>query len=281
MRIILTIIIVICGKGLFAQFEVPAPGDVQKFFAGKTMILLEDNPMSEYNAMIKEAVPKIWKITPYGFCTRKDFDEIKNKSGVSVLSVEEFFFEKDKTGVRYNFLCLSLGDKTNKNETYFDLFHFPLSYVSDEEEEYMHSIPALLRIMQEFMLYIKENPKATAADVRKNFFSGNTTLKDKTLYLSADDVETSMKTESRFKQIYPYPFRFVSYEELQELMLNPKPQAVVLFKVGMGKGGKKARCYKSVLGTDNGKIYYFDYHLINDNKPDALLEEDVKKLAKP
>lgn len=278
---LLTIILLTSFNWLSAQFEIPAAADVQKFFTGKTMIVLEDNPMSEYNVMIKEAVPKIWKITPYGFCTRKDFEEIKNKSGVSVLSVEEFYFEKDKTGVRYNFLCLSLGDKANKNQTYFDLFHFPLSYISDEEEEYMHSIPALLRIMQAFMEYVRDNPKATAADVRKTFFSGNTSLKDKTLYLCAKDVESTINSESRFKQIYPYPFRFVTYEELQELMLNPQPQTVVLFKVGMGNGGKKARCYKAILGANDGKIYYFDHHLINDNKPDALLEEEVKKLAKP
>jgi hypothetical protein len=266
---------------LYAQFEIPAGADVQKFFGTKTMIILEDNPMSEYNAMIKEAVPKIWTITPYGFCTRKDFDEIKNKSGVSVLSIEEFFFENDKTGVKYNFLCLSLGDKVNKNQTYFDLFHFPLSYFDAEEEEYMHSIPAILRIMQEFMVYVKAHPGATSADIRKNFFAGKASLKNKTLYLSADDVEKSIKNENSFKQFYPHPASFVSYEALQEHMLNPEPETVVLFKVGMGKGGKKARCYKAILGAGDGKIYYFDYHLINSGKPDALLEEDLKKLAKP
>jgi len=281
MKNILLIILFFSSLALKAQFEIPSAADVNKFFTTKTMIVLEDNPMSQYNILIKDAVPKIWTVTPYGFCTRKDFDEIKNKSGVSILSIEEFFFENDKSGVKYNFLCLALGNKVNDNDTYFDLFHFPLSYFEAEEEEYMHNIPVVLRIMQQFIVFVKNNPGVKKPDVKKNFFAGPSELSGMTLYLAKEDIEESIRSESRFKEIYTYKYKFVSYEELEEKLLNPESSSAVLFKVGLGKGGEKARCYKAILGADNGKVYYFDYHIISDSKPDALLEEDLKKLVKP
>lgn len=270
----------LCFTG-FAQFEVPAAADVSDFFGTKTMIILEDNPMSEYNVLIKEAVPETWTITPYGFCTRKDFEEIKNKSGVSLLSIEEFYFENDKTGVKYNFLCLSLGKKQNKNETYDDIFHFPLSYFGAEEEEYMHKIPVVLRIMQEFLLYAKAHPEMKKSDVKNAFFSEPAGLKDKTLYVATEDLAPSLRDQKRFAAIYPYPFQIVSYEALEEKMMSPGQNTAVLLKTGMGKSGKKARCYKTIMDAGSGHVYYFDYHLIGDSRPDALLEEDVKKLSKP
>lgn len=281
MRYTLLILFVFPMQDIFAQFEIPERADIEKFYKTKTMIVLEDNPMSEYNVLIKEIIPEIWKITPYGFCTRADFEELPSKSGVSVLSVEEFFFETDKTGVKYNFLCLSLGDKFNKNKTYFDLFHFPLSYFADEEEEYMHKIPVVIRVMQEFINYLRNNPGVTKADVRKAFFSESSQLSGKTLYLAKEDAEKSLQDENKFGEIYPYSFKFVSYDDLQEQMINPGTNSVVLFKVGIGKGNKKARCYKAIIGADDGHIYYFDYHLINENKPDGLLLDDLKKIAKP
>ena len=35
------------------------------------------------------------------------------------------------------------------------------------------------------------------------------------------------------------------------------------------------------MGIADAKLYYFDYHKIDDNHPDALLESDLKKMVKP
>lgn len=266
---------------VFCQFELPERSALDAFFKTTTMVVTEDNPMLEYNVKMKESFPAIWKITPTGFCMVSDFEEDKDKTDKSFLTIEEIVFESDKTGVRYNFLCLSNGGSFNKNKTLSDIFHFPLSYAKVEEEDYIHKLPVAIRLMQSYLLYLKNNPQTAKGDIKKAYFAASAELKDKVLYLISDEVAPALRDENVFAQHYPFPFKFVDYDELEEKISNPEKNMVVLYKVGPGMNKiKKARCFKAIIGASDGKIYYYDYHMISDNNPDALLESDLKKLSK-
>ena len=85
---------------------------------------------------------------------------------------------------------------------------------------------------------------------------------------------------SRIKKVYPYKFRIVTKEDIEEAIKNRDPDVVFLHKVGPEGTKVNARCYKMVIGAADANFYYFDYHKISEKKPDGLLSQDFKKMAK-
>ena len=49
---------------------------IEDFFNSKTMIVMDANPMIDYNFIMTEAVKKYWKITPYEIISSKEFDKM-------------------------------------------------------------------------------------------------------------------------------------------------------------------------------------------------------------
>jgi len=54
----------------------------------------------------------------------------------------------------------------------------------------------------------------------------------------------------------------------------------VVHKMGSEGSKRKARCYNTIVGAADAKLYYFSYHMISDKKPEGMTEKDWKKLAK-
>jgi len=51
----------------FAPDYVPTPDEVNRFYQTKTLAILEDNPISPYNFVIKEFMEKEWKLNAVWF----------------------------------------------------------------------------------------------------------------------------------------------------------------------------------------------------------------------
>jgi len=72
-------------------------------------VVLDGNPMSDYNFAIREAVEKEWDITAYEIIEQSELDEKLKDETASFLFLAAVNLERDKSRARYNFLCLSLG----------------------------------------------------------------------------------------------------------------------------------------------------------------------------
>ena len=94
---------------LSAQKIVPTEKDVNAFFNTKTMVVLLDNPLLEYNVIIKKVMEQEWTITDYEFINFKQFEELRKDPQYSFLYMSQVRFENDKTDAMYRFLLLSMG----------------------------------------------------------------------------------------------------------------------------------------------------------------------------
>jgi hypothetical protein len=90
----------------------------------------------------------------------------------------------------------------------------------------------------------------------------------------------SVNTEARIKKVYPYKFKIVTMDDIEEAIKNRDPDVVFLHKVGPEGTKIDARSYKVIIGAADANFYYFDYHKISDKSPDGFLEADFKKLVK-
>lgn len=263
-----------------AQREyLPTVEDLTHFYQTKTYIVLQDNPMAEYNFEIQDAVKKYWDITEYEFIKFEDFGAKSADKNASFLYMAAVNFEKDKSYTRYMFLCVSLGGDYESIDDMKDMANLPLSYYGVDEDRYAYKLGTMVRFLQNHIRLITENPDIISQNVYKHYNDNIADVRQKTLYLVQEDLEKSVSTEARIKQVYPYSVKIVEPEEIKELIMAGDENAVFLHKVGPEGKDMNARVYKILIGAADGKFYYFDYHKVSSKRPDAFLESDFKKLA--
>lgn len=266
---------------LAAQREyLPTEDDLKTFYATKTYIVLEDNPISDYNFEIKDAINNYWNLTSYEFLNFDEFEEKTHDALASFLYTAVVSFEKDKSQTRYIFLCLSLGGEYPSMDEMKDIVNIPLGYIGVDQDSYSYKLGTLVNFMQNHIKMITEKPEVISQNIYKEYNDNMADIQDKTLYLVADELENSISTEARIRAIYPYKFKLVSREDIKDAIMNKDENVVFLHKVGPEGKKLNARVYKILIGAGDSKFYYFDYHKVNPKNPDAFLESDLKKLAK-
>ncbi len=263
-----------------AQSYVPTPEDIAAFFNTKTMVVLPDNPLLEYNLIIREVMEQEWEITDYDFISFKEFEELRFDPKYSFLYMTQVSFEKDDTDARYRFLHLSLGGDYFRTNQMPDLASVPLAYYNVEEDNYIYKLAILVRFMQNHAKLLRDNPKIASSNMFQHYNDNMGDIKSKKLYLLEEELEKEVNSAARIKKEYPYDFQIVTKEKITEAIKERNEGVVFLHKVGPNGTKKNARCYKIIIGAEDAKFYYFDYHKISDKKPDGFLESDFKKLSK-
>jgi hypothetical protein len=262
------------------QGYVPSREDINAFFTTKTLVVLEDNPLMEYNLNIKEVMQQEWNITDYDFISSKEFEEKRMDPKYSFLIMTRVTFENDKTDAEYRFLHLSLGGDYFRLNQMPDIASVPLAYYNVDEDNYAYKLGILVRFIQKHALLIKEHPEIVSANVLNYYNDNIREIKDKTLYLLESELAKEVNSVARIKKIYPYKIKFVTKEEIEQSIKDRKEEIVFLHKVGPEGTKLNARCYKIIVGAGDANFYYFDYHKISDKNPDGFLASDFKKLAK-
>jgi len=279
-RLVVVSVLLMTGIFMRAQGYVPSREDIMAFFTTKTLVVLEDNPLMEYNDIIKKVMEQEWNITEYGFISDKEFEEKRKDAQYSFLYMSQVKFEADKTDASYRFLHLSLGGDYFRLNEMPDIASVPLAYYDVDEESYSYKLAILVRFIQNHARLLKEHPEIISANVFKHYNDNIKDIKGKTLYLLADELAPQVNTAARISKIYPYKFRIVTREEIEQAIKDRNPDVVFLHKVGPEGTKLDARCYNIIIGAADANFYYFDYHKISDKNPDGFLESDFRNLAK-
>ena len=258
----------------------PTQEDLDHFHTTTTYVVLSDNPLSDYNLEIQDAVKKFWDVTPYEFIQMKEFDKKSEDKNASFLYLAGVSFEKDRSNTRYKFLCLSLGGNHFSLNDLKDVSNVPLSFYGVDEDHFSYKLGILVRFLQNHVRLITEHHEIVDNNVYNYYNQNMDNVKKKTIYLVEDEVAREIASESKIRAIYPYKVKIVDRETIKELIMSEDEDAVVLHKVGPEGKKMNARVYKILIGVADARFYYFDYHKVSEKKPDAFLPGDLKKLAK-
>jgi len=266
---------------LQAQREyLPTQEDLDHFHTTKTYVVLESNPLSEYNFEIQDAVKKLWNITEYEFLKFDDFAKKSDDKNASFLYLATVSFEKDKSDTRYQFLCLSLGGNHTSLDDLKDVANIPLSFYGVDSDHYAYKLGIMIRFLQYHVNLITNDISIVDANVYNYYNKNMADVKEKTIYVVEDELEREISTPSKIRAIYPYEVKIVDRETIKELIIAEDPDAVVLHKVGPEGKKMNARAYNILIGAADAQFYYFDYHKVTDKNPDAFLSSDLSKLAR-
>ena len=280
-----SIVLVLCLASLAPlaaqRTYLPTPTDFTTFFASKTYVVLDGNPMSDYNFAIREAVEKEWKITEYEFIEQSALKEKLLDEKASFLFLAAVNLAKDKSRARYNFLCLSLGGEgTLTPNDLRDLANLPYSYYRIDDDFYQYHMGTLLRFLQKHVRTLADNPTMVSQNVYQFYNKDMGLLKDKVLYLVRDELAPDISSDKQIAAIYPYPFKVVEREKIFELIEANDEKAVFLHKVGPQAKNVESRVYKMLLSVREARLYYYNYHKASTKNPDAILKNDLKRIGK-
>jgi hypothetical protein len=277
---ILGIVLVWLSFSSLSPDYVPTPAEVDHFYQTKTLVVLENNPIAEYNFVIRDFMQKEWKLTPYDFIKYSEFEEKRMDPQYSFILLNQVRFDKDKSLAKYIFLSLVLGGNEQVVSNMPDLCPVPIAYAEVDEDHYNYKLQTILRFMQQHVELIHNNPKLIKTNMFSIYNDSIKNIHNKIFYVIKDELAPDCNTEAKIKKIYPYKFKIVTREEVAKAIDERNPDVVFLHKVGPEGTRLVARCYKIIVGAADSKFYYFDFHKISKDKPDGFLASDFKKLAK-
>ncbi len=266
-----------------AQQAVGTPENLQRFKNTTTMVVLDNNPLLEYNFKIKETVEKHWNINKYDVVTfsSADFEKARKDSTKAFLMRNTVYNDRDKTKSKFDYLCVELGGDYEYIRQMPDIASVPICYNGVDEASYGYKLGLLCQFLQNHIKLTTENPKLTSKNILKYYNSQMADIHDKTLYLVKEELNPDLNTEAKIKSLYPYKFKIVSREEVEGAIDRHDPDVVLLHKVGPeGTRKKEVRCYKVIVGAADARLYYFAYHMISDKNKEGMLAKDFQKLAK-
>ncbi len=266
--------------GVSAQKKMATYEDYKAFFNTKTYVVMDENPLSDFNFMIKKVMPKVWNVTDYEIISIKEYEIKRRDPSYSFIVTSEVTFSKDKTRARYRFISLLLGKDVANISEMPDLCSIPLSYVRVEDDSYAYKMEGFIRFIQDHVNLVSKDPKMINSNMYRYYNKNVQSLKGKTLLVTKADLTADVNTISKIKKLYPYDVKIVEQEEITKAIEAKDPKIVYLHKVGPEGTKYKARCYKIVIGAADSQFYYFDFHMVSPKKRDGLLESDFKAMGK-
>ncbi len=277
-RFFFAVMLAALAVNTFGNRYVARPEDIQAFLKTTTYVVLEDNPMAEYNLMIKKAVENSWTITPYEFITATEFETMRNDISKSFLVNLQVKFSGDKLEATYNFLSVVLGAGVKRHTDLPDICSVPLSYSSVHEDSYTYKLESLIRFAQNHIKLIEANPSLISSNIFNHYNKNRKQMKGKELWLLEKDIEKNTRSLAAIRKVYPHKVRIVTDDDIEQAIAEKNTDVVFLHKVGPEGTRLQARCYKILIGAGDDQFYYFDYHMISKKRGDGFLAKDFKKI---
>ncbi len=265
---------------LKGQAPFPDKEEIRQFTVSTTCVVLEDDQLSTYNSVIKDAVKEFWTITPYEIITVSEFNVRRLKPEYSFIVLTQTNYEKDKSNSFFNFLNLLQGKNTNNLGLMPEICAVPLSFAGEDDLEYSYKLGAILSFMQEHARMISEDPSLTGRKYLKYYNKNIPKVSDKTILVKEEDLSPSIASIDKIKAIYPHNIEIVSEEDIVKAIENKSENTLVLHMVGPAGEQNAGFCFKMLIGTDDADMYYYHQHKIEKNNPNGLLPADLKRLAK-
>lgn len=275
---LIAVILSSATTNLSAQINVPDAKTLEAFKSSKTYIVLEDVMFSDFNSNIKEEARKHWKITSYEIISLSEFEKKSTNAQASFLMVVIGEYTGLPKNTIFNVLTLMMGHKSGDVNKMPEILSVPLSYYSEDgdEEDYGYKLGGILKGMQYAIDNIL-NQKITISNIKDVLNTNKVEIKTKEIWLTVNDLSSSVNTLDKIKQHYPYKVAIKSEEEIQKAVDNNLSDVVIVHKIG-NPGIKNSVCLKIFLDSSDGKIYYGNYHSVSSKEPDGLLPKDFKAL---
>ena len=277
----LFVLFILLAHTVFAQQRpYPTVDDAEKFRKSVTCVVLEQDQFSFYNAEIRDAVNKYWKVTPVKYISVEEFNVMRTDPAYSFIVLTITNFSNDKSGSTFDFLNLLLGADVDELDQLPEFCAIPLCFSGAPEEEYSYKLGLIIRFMEYHAELVMKNPATTALRYLKYYNKNVPEIMNKTILVREDDLAPEVNTVERIALHYPYKVRIVTEEEIMSAIESKEKDVLIVHKVGPDGVKQTGTCMKMLVGTDDAVMYYYDSHMVDSRNANGLLISDLKRLAR-
>ena len=249
---------------------------IEEFFNSKTMVVMDANSLLGYNIVVKNAVDKYWKMTPYEVITSARFHELYKDPKLSFIFLSKVELEKDKEDVFYLYMDIVMGEEVDDITGLPVLLSIPLAYTGVEEETYVDKLPLMIRFAQVHLNNLKTAKNPKPFNNLKNYNKDSKLLKDKTLLVMESDLSEEVNTLEKIQKVYNGAVKIADSKAIEKAIEEKTANTAILHQVSPGAEDNKGRSYCQIYGTDDAKLYYFNHQRITKRRPAGMLARDFQ-----
>lgn len=249
---------------------------IEDFTEKTTKVVLTGNIF--FDQSLKDEVQNRWRISPFEFCTMKEFEELKTDDSYYFLMTVKGRFKKESRPGLTMLSVMKGGAAAEKGiSKMLDVVTVPVMATDDPSGREFVFLPALLDIIQEHILRSMETDVAGYSGLSS--FNMNMNEADrKDIIIAADDLAPGM-SEEELESFEADGIYVTDTDIADEMMMEHTPNAVVSFTVYPSDRGRGSFCYKMLIDAQTHKLYYFRRHKLSKRAGAGFLPEDLYRIA--
>jgi|SRR5664280_71828 len=264
----------IYSLGAIANNPLATKEQIKNFNNSKTCVVMESG-VSFFNAPVKDAIQKYWKVNGYEFIDQNEFEKRRTDPKFSFIVLMEGAYDKDPGGVSYSFISLVLGDPSGNLKMMPEFCSVPVSYSGDLDAEYEYAIPAIIKFMQIHLKNLEKDRLLISINGLRYY--NKTGFKDKVLLLNKDKMAPDADSPEKIKAVYPYNFKLLTISQIQEELTAGPTGKLFHFHVGPAKDAGAGKCFDMLFDSE-GNLYHFTFRKITNDNADGFNLNDFKSI---
>lgn len=264
---------------------VPAIGQVNLFskvedvndINGKTlMVVLENNSLTDL--ALKEAVEKNWDLSGYEFITPERFDEIKGDASYYFLTRVKGVFKKEREpGIE--FIALYKGGPAGVEAValMYEVLSIPFQALDSGDDNTAY-LPAYINTIKNHLLRLQR--KKIAARVGLAWYSNRMSdIKKGTILINSDDIASNLNMDDVKTTLHEDRAQLTDRDEIEAALNEKRKDTYVTLSIAPAVPQKGSYCYRLIVGTQSGEIFYYRKQKITQSQPKGFTNDDIKKIS--
>jgi hypothetical protein len=274
-KLVASIAIALFSIATFANSPLATQKQIGMFLNSTTCVVLE-NEVNPYNGFIKDAIEKHWKTTPFEFIDETEFEVRRFDSRYSFLVLITNVYDKDPSGVSYNYLSLVLGGNAKNLTSMPELCNIPLQYADDNSMDYSYAIPAIVMFMQKHVKTLEE--KRFIISIFGLKYYSKRGFKGKQLLMNKNKMAPDAYSVEKINTVYPHFVKLLSVKEIEDEIAKNAKNTLFHFHVGPNQNKGVGKCFEMIFDVEGNLYYYRSRKITNDNQ-DGFNMKDFKRIS--
>lgn len=267
--------LILLSSVVMANPPLASKQQIGMFKNSKTCMVLDNSNVS-YNVFLTDAVKKYWKNTEFEFIDQQEFENRRFNSNYSFLVLMKGVFDKDPSGISYNYMSLVLGDAAQNVTNMPEICSIPISYSDEPNSDNGYAFPAIIQFMQKHALNL-ENKRFIISIIGFKYYNHKIGFNNKVLLLNKDKVAAEANSPEKIATVYPYYIKLLSSTEIEaEIATNPS-NMVFNFHVGPTTNSGSGKCFEMIFDLE-GNLYYYNNRKITNDNPDGFNLKNFKQI---
>jgi hypothetical protein len=225
-----------------------------------------------------EEVKNRWRLSPYEFCTLKEFNDLKTDSDYYFLMFVKGQFRHESTpGITFLTLVKGGEEATKSIDKMLNVVTMPFAASEEPSGREFVFLPAFLDIIQDYARKALESDLHAYAGL-SNYSMNIIKAENKRIYFSKNDLSKKI-TETVLKKYFDEDMLVMNEDTADKAFTDKTFNTLVSYTVSPSAPVRGSYCYKMLIDAYTHKLYYFRRCKINVKKGSGFITDDIKRIA--